>query len=287
MYHRSTVSVDGGVMFYRHTDIDPHRKTLLFLHGLGDSGLAFIEAFHEPGLREYNIIVPDLLGYGKSKPKACGKADYRFNAQIARLYALLDHLKIDKFFVVGHSMGGDIGTLMCDSDRQARIQAFVNIEGDLTEGDRFITNKVRKAKRMGCFRFWLRHTFTNKIVLKDWAKYGPSRLRYLDSLRICRPKAFLKNAEEIYDLNATEKERTEKGRKRAIIAAKYEKIPVPTLFCWGTDTIWENSPTWCYLDTKPFRHKSFDAFHWIMLDQPRKFYDYLIKFLHEVKTQKL
>ena len=67
MYHRSTLGVDGGVIFYRHTNIDPHRKTILFIHGLGDSSRVFREAFFEAGLQDFNIIVPDLLGYGKSK----------------------------------------------------------------------------------------------------------------------------------------------------------------------------------------------------------------------------
>ena len=63
MINEATISVPDGYMFYRHNQIDQERTTLLFLHGLGESGLCFVDAFHEPALKNYNIIVPDLLGY--------------------------------------------------------------------------------------------------------------------------------------------------------------------------------------------------------------------------------
>jgi hypothetical protein len=34
--------------------------------------------------------------------------------------------------IIGHSMGGDIATLLCASDKRNMIVKFVNIEGGLT-----------------------------------------------------------------------------------------------------------------------------------------------------------
>ena len=81
MYLRSSIDVPGGTLFYRYTEIDSKKPTLLCIHGLGDSGLVFLEAFYEANLREFNIVVPDLLGYGKSKSEVKKEKEYKFEKQ--------------------------------------------------------------------------------------------------------------------------------------------------------------------------------------------------------------
>ncbi len=51
----------------------------------------------------YRVIMPDQIGFGKSsKPYI----QYSFDLLSSNTLALLDHLEVDKFAVVGHSMGG-------------------------------------------------------------------------------------------------------------------------------------------------------------------------------------
>ena len=64
--HEATTEVDGGQMYYRHNGFDATRPTVLFIHGIGESGLSFLVAFHSSLPSNFNIIVPDLLGFGKS-----------------------------------------------------------------------------------------------------------------------------------------------------------------------------------------------------------------------------
>jgi len=275
MYNRSVIGIDGDRLFYRHTPIDPHRKTLLFIHGLGDSGLAFREAFIEAVLRDFNIIVPDLPGYGKSKSEHDGEKDYAFAKQAARLYELLNYLGIEKFCLVGHSMGGDLGTLMCTKYSQNRIQAFVNIEGDLTQGDRFITDAALEAHGRGSdyFEKWLRSELIDIIFAGQRDKFVRSRNRYQKSLRCCSANAFWVNVEEIRSLNEDLP-----GCNYAEAAKLFAGIQIPKVFCWGRESIQSNSQTRTYLNAKPFCQQPFDAFHWIMLDQRKEFYNYLVKF---------
>ena len=61
-----------------------------------------IEAFSP----HYQVITPDLRGYGKSSLPATGAT--RFEDYATDVLLLLDHLKIDSFHLCGLSMGGQV-----------------------------------------------------------------------------------------------------------------------------------------------------------------------------------
>lgn len=77
---------------------------LVFVHGFCEDSSLW-EEFLEPFTDEYQIIRIDLPGFGNSEPVE--------NISIAgmseRLLAVLEHLKIQKFIYIGHSMGGYAG----------------------------------------------------------------------------------------------------------------------------------------------------------------------------------
>ncbi len=83
-------------------------KTIVLLHGKNFSGAYWkdtITALSESG---YRVVVPDQIGFGKSsKPQAF---QYSFHTLADQTRQLLDHLKVDKVSVVGHSMGGMLAT---------------------------------------------------------------------------------------------------------------------------------------------------------------------------------
>ncbi len=275
VFRESVYAFPGGTMLYRHTRIDPARPSILFIHGLGDSGTAFLEAFQEDSLRKYNLIAPDLPGYGESTFDADDPENYSFPEQVKRLYGLLDHLGIADFYLVGHSMGGDIGTIMCKEGTRKRIRAFINIEGDLTDGDRFITDKVRKALDGERFEQWLRYEFPEEI--RSW---GSARSRYRLSVRRCSSAAFQANAERIYELNTTAEK-----RDCAVIAVNFEEIEIPKVFCWGDGSIAKEKRTYRYLQTRPFPHKLFKgSSHWVMQDKHVEFYQFVSRFFSTKKS---
>ena len=158
----SVIEVDGGRLYYRHTDLDASRPTVFFIHGLGESGLCFLEAFASEALAVFNIIVPDLPGFGRSSPAA--DQDYSFSKQIVRLLALLDELGVAETHLVGHSMGGDIGTLFCQRQGD-RVLSFVNIEGNLMADNRYIVEQSLRAEADSRFEEWLRDDFARKQVI--------------------------------------------------------------------------------------------------------------------------
>jgi len=87
---------------------DSNGKVVVLLHGKNFNGAYWkttVEALRKEG---YRTIVPDQIGFGKSS-KPVG---YQFTFQQLAINTkqLLDELKIDKIYLLGHSMGGMLAT---------------------------------------------------------------------------------------------------------------------------------------------------------------------------------
>ncbi len=77
---------------------------LVLLHGFTSSTYSWKDAF-EPLSKNFRVIAVDLKGFGFSgKPDG----DYSRRAQAALVTHLLDYLKIEKAWLCGNSMGGEI-----------------------------------------------------------------------------------------------------------------------------------------------------------------------------------
>jgi pimeloyl-ACP methyl ester carboxylesterase len=267
--HETTIEVDGGQMYYRYNDFDASRPTVLFIHGIGESGFCFLEAFQAPLLSDFNIVVPDLLGFGRSSPAA--DQDYTFSKQITRMCALLDSLSVNEFNLVGHSMGGNIGTLFCHQ-HDDQVLSFVNIEGDLTSDNRFITDPAMQSEADGRFEEWFRDDFAQHQIM-NLCHQWPSTVRYLASLNMCRSSSFLACVHEIYDLMEPLPD-----SNIALIGKAYLELNTPRVFCWGTESLSESAQA--ILAGSTLQHKVFsESFHWVMLDQSIQFYSFLSEFL--------
>jgi pimeloyl-ACP methyl ester carboxylesterase len=119
MSHR--VDVNGLQLFYRDSgDGEP----LLLLHGFTGSGDDWQHVFAEP-ITGYRVIAPDLRGHGRSTNPS---GSFRF-ADVARdMFALLDHLGIDRVKAIGMSAGAN--TLLHMATQQpSRIEAMIHVSG--------------------------------------------------------------------------------------------------------------------------------------------------------------
>lgn len=105
---------------------------VLALHGLQSGRTVFEGLFAHPGLGSLSIVAPDLVGFGDSE--APDDFSYDLADQAELLLALLDRLGIARASVVGHSLGGMIGTLLLRL-APARIDGLVSLEGNLAEAD--------------------------------------------------------------------------------------------------------------------------------------------------------
>jgi pimeloyl-ACP methyl ester carboxylesterase len=81
----------------------PNGKTVVLFHGMNFAGFYWggpIDALRKEG---YRVVVPDQIGFGRSSKPVM---PYSFQDMARNSSLLLQYLKIDKAFIVGHSMGG-------------------------------------------------------------------------------------------------------------------------------------------------------------------------------------
>jgi pimeloyl-ACP methyl ester carboxylesterase len=263
------VQLDGEIVCARHSEIRPGRPTLFFVHGLGDSGLAFSEAFYHLQSINYNLVAPDLVGYGKSSAALDG--DYSLASQILRLERVASRLGVAQLILVGHSLGGLIATEWAASESPSQLQALVNIEGNLTPRDASLSRRAVEAFRSFAedstvWSAWFRSTFVPSLTASEDGRPSSSLLRYYASILLCRPEAFLANSVETLQLTEVSP-----GETLSPIAARYIAVTLPKLYCWGTNSL--DPATQQLLARHALPNRSFPgAGHWPMIDAPEVFY---------------
>ena len=116
-----SIHVNGIELFFRDSGSG---EPLLLLHGFTGSGEDWQHVFTEP-LAGYRILAPDLRGHGRSTNPG---GAFRF-ADVARdVFALLDHLAIDRVKAIGMSAGAN--TLLHMATQQpSRIDAMIHVSG--------------------------------------------------------------------------------------------------------------------------------------------------------------
>jgi pimeloyl-ACP methyl ester carboxylesterase len=103
----STVDFLNGEIRYSDTGAG---NPVLLLHGYLES-LEIWDGFAEKLSENFRVICPDLPGHGKS-----GILDESHSMELLAnsVIALLDHCRIDKCFIAGHSMGGYAGLALLE-----------------------------------------------------------------------------------------------------------------------------------------------------------------------------
>ena len=270
---------ENADIYYRYSLIDSSKPTILFLHGLGESGLCFREAFETPAIaKNFNLLVPDLAGFGRSSAAKCD--DYRFFSQIRRVKALCGSLGLKEYFLVGHSMGGDLGTLLC-KEVGLEVMGFVNVEGNLTLKDRFISDEFVAADETGYLETWLEGVFIRQTLQGIMDKYPDAQgscQRYVASLRSARIKALATSVHEIHLYHGEVKD--DAG---GAMGKRFVELRQPKIFCWGE---WCLDPfTRDYIKDRKLEARSFLAHHWVMIDASKEFYRFLGDFFQGLKPK--
>lgn len=118
----STYSYPFPVEFYKfraqkqdlkmaYMDVKPStspQRTIVLLHGKNFTGAYFEEMTKALLAKNYRVIIPDQIGFGKStKPK---NFQYSFQALASNTHELLKNLGITQYQILGHSMGGMVAT---------------------------------------------------------------------------------------------------------------------------------------------------------------------------------
>lgn len=190
---------------------------LVFLHGIGDSHLNFLEFFERRELNDYDIIIADLLGYGRSTA-----TDYSFKNQCAGLEAQLKNI-IEKYktvVFVPHSMGGIHATMLAKNAFKNALSGIFAIETTVMAKGSFISEQVVNAVKSGAdFSKWYAE-FCKKISDDAQATNSMTLRHYLEGLQLAKEQAFCENAIAIQQV----------ANK---IGIEFTKLPIPKAYCMG------------------------------------------------------
>jgi len=94
---------------------------VLLVHGFADSAAMWF--LSKPDLfRDYHIIATDLPGHGKSEPWRGPRLTIQDMAR--ELDNLVNHLELDQFNLIGHSMGGMVAQQYCVEHPQ-RVKTLI------------------------------------------------------------------------------------------------------------------------------------------------------------------
>lgn len=112
--------IDGVRIHYQEKGAG---TTLVLLHGFTSSTYSWKDVF-EPLSRNFRVIAVDLKGFGFSgKPDG----DYTRRAQSQLITNLLNHLRIEKSWLVGSSMGGEVALNLALANPQ-RVAGLILID---------------------------------------------------------------------------------------------------------------------------------------------------------------
>ncbi|MDX1503389.1 MAG: alpha/beta hydrolase [Thermoanaerobaculia bacterium] len=239
---------------------DAGRPPVLFVHGLGDSGLGFEELAGSPRLAAWPRWAPDLAGYGRRR-RSGSPASLSDHAD--QLAAWLEGSGAPPCAVVGHSMGGVVALLLAER-HPGRVAALVDVEGNKSQGDCGFSGRT-----LG----WTVESFAARGFaeiceqVRRGAASDPSLATYHASLRLADPRTFFANARELVELSRAER-----------LAERLAALSCPTVYVGGADRpggVCERSlELLVAAGVEPVLLSP--AGHWVFLDQPERFLDVLI-----------
>jgi pimeloyl-ACP methyl ester carboxylesterase len=249
-------------MFVREADPGPGAPgTLVWVHGLGESGLGFERIVGEGDLAAWRHLVPDLPGYGRS-PWISPPPDLPELAD--RLARWLERDGEAPVILVGHSMGGVIGQMLVERHPE-RVRALVDVDGNVSEGDCVFSKRVSGqsleafvAERFEKLCDAIYHQGVEDLPLRG----------YYASLRLANPMAFYRNAEELVALSTPE-----------TLAGELAALPVPKIYVAGyPHGAAARSLELIEAAEVPLRRVQ-PAGHWPFLDRPDDFARTVAEFL--------
>lgn len=241
--------------------------TLLYVHGLGESALSFEGLMTHPRLAQWNHLAPDLRGYGKSFWAA---EPLSVEEQAEALASFLAAHTEESVVVLGHSMGGVIGTLLAERE-PSRVRALVNVEGNISLADCGYSSQAARCSRTAWLELGMESVLDK--ILDDTNEAPAVRRAYGASIQFCDPRAFHRNSD---DLVAFSSSRT--------LAQRMAALACPKVYLHGAPRGTGERSLGLLAAAEVQTVGIHDAGHWPFLDRPQLFVEALTTFLDGLPT---
>lgn len=149
-------------------NVEGQGSAVILLHGFLETTAMWDDIVEELS-ESHKVIAIDLLGHGKSD---CIGYVHTMEAMADAVVAVLDHLRIDKGIVIGHSMGGYVALAL--AEKKPELFEGLCLMNSTFEAD----DKERKQLRIRS-RKLAQGNFTNLVRLSFANLFAPeSRERY-------------------------------------------------------------------------------------------------------------
>ncbi|HXU22725.1 MAG TPA: alpha/beta hydrolase [Tepidiformaceae bacterium] len=178
-YLERDVPANGLKLHYQEWG-SPSAPPIIMLHGFGVSGHMFDE-FAERMQDRYHLIALDQRGHGDSDWAADG--DYTRQSFVNDLEAFREALDIERFILIGHSMGG-LNAVAYTNTHPQRVRALILVDVGPESAKEGVDNIVRFTRGPDELEFEefveLAHRFNQRRTIENIRERMSHRLKPLE-----------------------------------------------------------------------------------------------------------
>ncbi|MCO6055226.1 alpha/beta hydrolase [Pseudomonas sp. MOB-449] len=127
------------------------KAPILFLHGFGSTKEDYADIVRYAAFNGHPFLAYDAPGCGETTCSDLARIGIPFLVKTA--LAMLDQFGIQRFHLVGHSMGG-LTSLMLAHQHPERVLSFVDIEGNIAPEDCFLSRQIHDYAQDDAERFF-------------------------------------------------------------------------------------------------------------------------------------
>lgn len=192
------------------------RGTILFIHGLGESGLCFEHLLNRPELSDWRLLIPDLPGYGLTP--LIDEAPLSLIEHADWLAGWLRRNDAVPAVILGHSQGGVLALLMAERHPEV-VASVIDVDGNKSLDDCVFSGRAMK---------WDRQAFLDggfdklrELVRRRGLKYR-AQAGYHTSLLMADAATYHQNSSELQEMSIRED-----------MAARLAALDVPAVYIAG------------------------------------------------------
>ncbi|RAK81582.1 alpha/beta fold hydrolase [Aspergillus fijiensis CBS 313.89] len=138
-YETFPITVEGNPLQISALIRRGRQPAILWLHGFGSCKEELHDLIFQRPLKEHTFLAYDAPGCAATHTADPSAATIAF--MVATAEAVLHHYGVDRFHLIGHSMGGLVALMLADRHPD-RILSFVDIKGNLTLEDCFLSRQI-------------------------------------------------------------------------------------------------------------------------------------------------